>query len=141
MPVTAVWMFVAVRHVEQRVLDHLRAGGFDDLTLAQGRIAARLDDRGMRLTELAAAAQVTKQTAGFLVDQLERAGYVERRPDPTDARARLVVIAERGRRAQERAREVEQEVEAEWEAHLGADRMAALRASLLDLREITDPWA
>ena len=41
----------------------------------------------------------------------------------------------------QRAREVEQAVEAEWEAHLGADRMAALRESLLDLREITDPWA
>lgn len=141
MPATAVWMFVAVRHVEQRVIDHLRAGGFDDLTLAQARLAARLDDAGMRLTELAAAAQVTKQTAGFLVDQLERAGYVERRPDPTDARARLVVIAPRGRRAQQRAREVEEAVEAEWEAHLGADRMAGLRQSLLDLREITDPWA
>ena len=141
MPATAVWMFVAVRHVEQRVIDHLRAGGFDDLTLAQARLAARLDEAGMRLTELAAAAQVTKQTAGFLVDQLERAGYVERRPDPTDARARLVVIAPRGRRAQQRAREVEEAVEAEWEAHLGADRMAGLRQSLLDLREITDPWA
>ena len=138
---TAVWMFVACRHVEQRVLDHLRTGGFDDLTLAQGRIAARLREEGMRLTELAAAAQVTKQSAGFLVDQLERAGYVERRPDPTDARARLVVVAERGRHAQARAREVEEAVEAEWEAHLGADRMAALREALLDLRALTDPWA
>ena len=142
MPVsTAVWMFVACRHVEQRVLDHLRAGGFDDLSLAQGRIAARLRDQGLRLTELAAAAQVTKQSAGFLVDQLERAGYVERRPDPTDARARLVVLAERGRHAQARAREVEEVVEAEWETHLGADRMAALREALVDLRALTDPWA
>jgi len=140
-PMTPVWRFVAVRHVEQRGVDHLRSGGFDDLTLAQGRIAARLGEEGTRLTELAAAAQVTKQTAGFLVDQLERAGYVERRPDPTDARARLVVIAERGRRAQARAREMEQVVEAEWGAHLGADRMAALREAMLDLREITDPWA
>ena len=140
-PHPAVLMFVAVRHVEQRVLEHLWARGFDDITLAQGRIAARLGERGTRLTELAEAAQVTKQTAGYLVDQLERAGYVERRPDPTDARARLVVHRPRGRRAQREAREVERGVEAEWEAHLGADRMAGLRQSLLDLREITDPWA
>lgn len=138
---TGVWMFVAGRHLEQRVFEHLRDGGFADLTLAQGRIAARLGEQGIRLTELAAAAQVTKQTAGFLVDQLERAGYVRRQPDPTDARARLVCLAERGRRAQARAREAEQEVEAEWEAHLGADRLATLREALLDLREITDPWA
>ena len=140
-PPTALWMFVAGRHFEQRVVEHLRAGGFDDLTLAQSRIAARLNDDGMRLTDLAAAAQVTKQTAGFLVDRLERAGYVERRPDPTDARARLVCIAERGLRAQARAREVEAVIEAEWEAHLGPARMAELRSALLDLREITDPWA
>lgn len=138
---TGLLMFIAQRHVEMRVLDHLRERGFGDITLAQARIAARLDDDGMRLTELAAAAQVTKQTAAFLVGQLERAGYVERRPDPTDARARLICIAERGRAAQREARVVERKVEAEWTRHLGKERMAALRASLLDLRDITDPWA
>jgi DNA-binding MarR family transcriptional regulator len=138
---TGLLMFIAQRHLEARVVDHLRAHGFDDLTIAQARIAARLDDDGMRLTDLAAAAQVTKQTAAFLVGQLERAGYVVRRPDPTDARARLICIAERGRAAQRAARVVERRVEAEWTRHLGADRMAALRTSLLDLREITDPWA
>ena len=137
---TGVLMFIAQRHVEARVVEHLRAHGFD-ITIAQGRLAARLDDDGMRLTDLAAAAQVTKQTAAFLVGQLERAGYVVRRPDPTDARARLICIAERGRAAQQAARVVEHEVEAEWTRHLGVDRMAALRASLMDLREITDPWA
>lgn len=139
-PGTGVLMFVAVRHLETRVLDHLRASGFDDLTLAQARIAARVGEDGTRLTDLAAAAQVTKQTAGFLVDQLERAGYVERTPDPTDARARLVRIAARGARAQRSARELEAEVEGEWERRLGAARMRALRRSLADLRELTDPW-
>lgn len=140
-PPAAVWMFVASRHVEQRILAHLRGAGFGDLTLAQGRLAARIGEDGTRLTELAAAAQVTKQSAGFLVDQLERSGYVERRRDPSDARARLVVMADRGRRAQAAAREMERAVEAEWEEHLGAERMAALRTALLDLREITDPYA
>ena len=121
-------------------MEHLRSGGFDDLTLAQGRLAARIGEDGTRLTELAAAAQVTKQTASFLVEQLERAGYVERRPDPTDARARLVCLAERGRRAQARAREMERMVEAEWERHLGRARYRELRNALADLREITDPW-
>jgi DNA-binding MarR family transcriptional regulator len=133
-------MFVSVRHVEERVMEHLRSGGFADLTLAQARIAARLGERGTRLTDLAAAAQVTKQSAGFLVDQLERAGYVERRPDPSDARARLVVLAGRGVAAQARAREMEATVEAEWEARLGSERMAGLRQALAELRELTDPW-
>lgn len=137
---TAVLMYIAQRHAEARVLEHLREHGFDDITVAQGRIAARLGPEGMRLTDLAAAAQVTKQTASFLVGQLEGAGYVERRPDPSDARARLICVAERGERAQEQARSVEQRIEAEWERHLGARRMRELRRALTDLRSITDPW-
>ena len=138
---TALLMFIAHRHAEARILAHLHDHGFDDLTVAQARIAARIGEHGTRLTDLAEQAQVTKQTAGFLVDQLERAGYVRRVPDPTDARARLVTIDARGRRAQRRAREMEQVVETEWEQRLGARRMAALRAALTDLREITDPYA
>jgi DNA-binding MarR family transcriptional regulator len=137
---TAVLMFIAQRHAETRILEHLRTHGFEDLTLAQARTAARINLDGIRLTDLAESAQVTKQTAGFLVDQLERAGYVERRPDPTDARARLVFPAARGLAAQATAREMEQQIEAEWERHLGRARMRALRAALTDLREITDPF-
>jgi DNA-binding MarR family transcriptional regulator len=138
---TAVLMFVAHRHAERRILDFLAASGFDDITLAQARVAARVGEGGVRVTELAEQSQVTKQTAGFLVDQLERAGYVERVPDPTDARARLVRLAPRGRAAQERARVMERTIEAEWERHLGRSRMRALRAALTDLRTITDPYA
>jgi DNA-binding MarR family transcriptional regulator len=97
-----------------------------------GADAGRINDSGSRLSELADAAQVTKQTAGYLVDQLESAGYVERTPDPTDARARLV-------RLTDRARAVAQ-VEAEWTAHLGKRRMDQLRDILTRLREITDPY-
>src|SRR4051794_41809935 len=74
----------------------------------------RIGPDGTRLTELAASAQVTKQTAGALVDQLERGGYVRRTPDPTDARARLVRIAERGAAAKPVADGVVADVEAEW---------------------------
>jgi hypothetical protein len=44
-------------------------------------------------------AEITKQSAGFLVDQLESGGYVDRVPDPADGRARLVRVAERGARS------------------------------------------
>lgn len=138
---TGLLMFIAQRHVEMRVLEHLRERGYDDITVAQGRLAARLSDDGMRLTDLAAAAQVTKQTAAFLVGQLERAGYVERVPDPSDARARLIRIAPRGLAAQREARTVEREISREWEQHLGVARMSALQEALTALREITDPWA
>ncbi len=139
-PSLGVLMFIAYRSLETRVLSALADAGFDDITLAQARVFQRIGADGTRLTDLAEQAQVTKQTAGFLVDQLERAGYVERRPDPTDARARLVCIAPRGARAVEVAGAVVAEVEAEWTAHLGAREMARLRRTLTRLREITDPY-
>ena len=136
----ALLCFYPARAMEARVLAALADAGHDDLTPAQGRIAARIGRDGTRLTDLAAQALVTKQTAGHLVDQLARAGYVERLPDPTDARARLVCMAERGRAVVALARRVEAEVEAEWAAHLGEEATAQLRAALTRLREVTDPY-
>src|SRR4051794_16931374 len=127
--------------MEARVHEVLLAQGFDDITLAQARVAQRISERGNRVTDLAEQARVTKQTASHLVEQLERAGYVERVPDPTDARARLVRMAARGRAAVSAAREVEQVMEAEWTAHLGRRRTRELREALELLREITDPYA
>jgi DNA-binding MarR family transcriptional regulator len=132
--------FIAARAMEARVLDALAAAGFDDVTLAQGRLVARIGPKGTRVTNLAEQARVTKQTAGFLVNQLERAGYVRRVPDPADARARLVQIAPRGEAAIAVARVVEAEVEAEWTRHLGKHAANQLRRALTRLREITDPY-
>ncbi|WP_238412173.1 MarR family winged helix-turn-helix transcriptional regulator [Saccharothrix deserti] len=132
-------LYLPYRELENRVFAALAEAGFDDVTPAQARVFQRIGRNGSRLTELAEAARITKQTAGFLVDQLERAGYVERTPDPTDARARLVRIAERGLRAIPVGLAAIAEVEREWTAHLGQRRMAALRDALTRLREITDP--
>jgi DNA-binding MarR family transcriptional regulator len=133
--------FIAYRAMEVEVMKAVAEAGFDDLTVAQGRLAARIGPEGTRLTELAEQAQVTKQTAGFLVDQLERAGYVTRTPDPADARARLVRMAPRGEAVVAVARQAEARVEAEWTRHLGRRGTAQLRAALTSLREITDPYA
>ncbi|MEV0679275.1 MarR family transcriptional regulator [Actinosynnema sp. NPDC050436] len=134
----ALLLHIPYRELENRVFAALAAAGFDDITTAQARILQRVGPNGSRLAELAEAAQVTRQTAGFLVDQLERGGYVERTPDPTDARARLVRVARRGLTAMPVAAAVITDVEAEWTAHLGQRRMAALRDGLTRLREITD---
>jgi DNA-binding MarR family transcriptional regulator len=133
-------LFIPYRAMEARIFQSLAAAGFDDFTPAQARVMQRIGPDGTRLTELAEAAQVTKQTASFLVDQLERTGYVRRTPDPSDARARLVRMAERGLAARPHAEAVVAEVEREWQAHLGALRWGQLRDALTLLREITDPY-
>lgn len=139
-PNVGLLLFIPYRAMESRVFAALASAGFDDFTPAQARVMQRIGPDGTRLTELAEAAQVTKQTASFLVDQLERAGYVARTQDPSDARARLVRIADRGRAAQPVAAAAVAEVEAQWRAHLGVREWELLRGALGRLREITDPY-
>jgi len=138
---TGLLLYIPYRWLENRVVEALRAAGYHEITTAQMKIVQRIGPGGTRLTELAEQAQVTKQTAGFLVDQLEKAGWVERVPDPTDKRARLVRISGRGEEALPVAAAAVAEVEAEWAAHLGKRQMAQLRQILGKLREITDPYA
>jgi DNA-binding MarR family transcriptional regulator len=139
-PNTATLFFIAHRAAEMRVASALRAAGFDDLTMAQCRLVQRLNPGGMRLTDLAEQAQVTKQTAGALIDELERGGYVVRNPDPADARARLVTLSRLGERLCAAAAAEVAAVEAEWRAHVGPESYGRLRETLLSLREITDPY-
>jgi DNA-binding MarR family transcriptional regulator len=133
-------MSIAHRAAETRILATLHAAGFDDLTLAQCRIGQRLSPDGIRITDLAEQASVTKQTASALVDELERSGYVVRKQDPADARARLVTLSARGRRLCAAAAAELARVEAEWRDHIGAEAFAALNDALVALREITDPY-
>ena len=133
-------LFVANRALEQRAFDAVVAAGITDITLAQARVAARISSHGSRVSDLAEQARVTKQSAAFLVEQLETAGYVERVPDPTDGRARLVRLTTRaGRLARAADAEVQRVLE-EWADHVGEERLRQMHETLRDLREITDPW-
>jgi DNA-binding MarR family transcriptional regulator len=136
-----VALFIPYRYMEDRIFRAIQDAGFDDWTLAQVRVFQRLAPDGSRLTELADQAQMSKQSAGVLVDQLERLGYARRVPDSTDGRARLIVIEERGRRAAEVARATSTEILAEWTAFLGTRNFTLLHQILDQLREITDLYA
>jgi len=136
-----VALFIPYRYMEDRIFRAVQDAGFDDWTLAQVRVFQRLGPDGSRLTDLADQAQMSKQSAGVLVDQLERLGYVRRVPDPTDGRARLIVIEERGRRAAEVAMATSTAILAEWKAFLGTRNFTLLHQILDQLREITDPYA
>jgi DNA-binding MarR family transcriptional regulator len=64
---------------------------------AHSAVFAQIAPGGSRLTTLARGANMTPQAMGELVDELEQLGYVERRPDPTDRRAKLITLTPRGR--------------------------------------------
>jgi DNA-binding MarR family transcriptional regulator len=135
-----VALFIPYRYMEDRIFRALQDAGFDDWTLVQCRVFQRIAPDGSRLTDLADQAQMTKQSAGVLVDQLERLGYVRRVPDPADGRARLIVIEPRGRRAAELAIATSAEILSEWKAYLGTRNFTLLHQILDQLREITDPY-
>jgi DNA-binding MarR family transcriptional regulator len=134
-------LFIPYRYTEDRMFRALQDAGFDDWTLAQCRVFQRVAPEGSRLTDLADQAQMTKQSVSVMVDQLERLGYVRRVPDPTDGRARLIVIEQRGRQAVDVAMATLDEILAEWKTYLGTRNFTLLHQILDQLREITDPYA
>jgi len=82
--------------LQAELFERLAEEGHPDLHPRHGPILAFLDEDGVRATELARLSGRHKQIVGRLVDELEDLGYVERRPDPQDRRAKLVVPTERG---------------------------------------------
>ena len=131
-------LYIPYRALEDRVFEAVVAAGFTDITMAQSRVFQRISSSGSRLTELADLAKVTKQTASALVASLEEGGYVERVPDPSDARARLIRVARRGAAATAVARAEIERIEAEWRHELGPARYDRLARDLEVLRRLTD---
>jgi DNA-binding MarR family transcriptional regulator len=136
-----VLLFIPYRYMENRILQAIKDAGYDDLTLAQARVFQRIAPGGSRLTDLAEQAQMTKQSAAGLIDELERMRYVRKVPDPNDRRARLIQIDRRGRAAAKAAQAAHDEIQAQWRAHIGVRRFRDLRDTLERLRTITDPYA
>jgi len=124
--------------VVSRIHRGLVARGFDDFHPAHLAVFQNMDAEGSRTTHLAAKAQITKQSMGYLVDHLEAHGYVRREPDPLDGRAKLVRMTERGWQVMDAAFAIVDELEAEWAAQLGEERFHELRKGLGELFEIVE---
>lgn len=120
----------ARRRVYANVLDRFHREGFPDLRGAHGSVFVFLPEAGARLTDLARRARITKQSMGELVRELEDLGYVERRVDPGDGRARIITFTERGRRANEIGIAEILATEAQWAGDVGSKRVRALRETL-----------
>lgn len=82
--------------LQAELFEGLAEAGYVDLHPRHGAVLAYLDEDGVRASELARLTGRHKQIVGRLVDELEELGYVERRPDPADRRAKLVVPTRRG---------------------------------------------
>jgi DNA-binding MarR family transcriptional regulator len=127
----AFGLLAASRALIDGVSAGVKARGFADVRPAHGFAFARLSAGGATITQLAEHLDVTRQAAAQLVDELVAKGYVERRPHPQDARARLIVLTEEGWACTRAAEAAITDTLRPWEAVLGPDRLLALRTDLL----------
>ena len=121
------------REINDAVQAALDAGGFGDIRRAHGIVFEVLDAAGSRVTDMAQRARMTKQSMGELVSYLEGRGYLRRKTDPSDRRAKLVVLTRRGAQAVAVARVGLGELESAWERSLGERRARMLRSALSQL--------
>ena len=131
-----VLLLSAARALVDGVDAGVRARGFADLRPAHGFAFVRLAGDGATVGQLAEHLDVTKQAASQMVEELVTKGYVERRPHPDDARARLIVLTPKGWACTRAADEAATELLRPWADALGPQRLAALRA---DLSRIATP--
>src|SRR5260370_6054170 len=126
----------ASQHWNELLAEAFRLQGHGDVRPSYGSVLVPLcDTAGLRMSELAARSRLAKQTMTTMVRLVERAGLVQRRPDPDDARATRVELTARGRRFRPVAVRELAKLDQRIAARLGEPRTADLRASLTQLIE------
>jgi DNA-binding MarR family transcriptional regulator len=132
-PMIGLLLRLVYQHYAQNIDAALRDAGFDDIRPAAANVFPFVPPEGITVSRLAELARVRKQSMAQAVDQLERTGYVERRPNPRDHRSRLVFLTERGTSVPPVTHAAAERVEERWAQLTSPAEFEALRASLLRL--------
>jgi DNA-binding MarR family transcriptional regulator len=125
-------MFNGARRFEERIHTTVKDAGFSEIRFVHLTLTRNMNAGGTRLTTLASRAGMTKQAMGQLVDECEALGIIERRPDPSDRRARIIAFTQRGRKLLEVLHQGIARAEAEMEAAVGKRALAVVRDALRD---------
>jgi DNA-binding MarR family transcriptional regulator len=129
-PLIGLLLRLLNQHWAEEVDAALRAAGFDDIRPPHANVFPFVPPEGIQVSELAKRARVRKQTMAEAVDELERAGYIERRPDPKDRRGQLVLLTKRGKAVPPVAIAAGLRVEEHWAELTSRQQVEALRGSL-----------
>jgi DNA-binding MarR family transcriptional regulator len=129
-PLIGLLLRLVYQSYAQEIDAALREGGFDDVRPAAANVFPFVPPEGITVSELADHARVRKQTMAQAVDQLERTGYVERRPNPSDRRSRLVFLTDRGASVPPVTHAAAARVEERWAKLTSPEELEALRAAL-----------
>jgi DNA-binding MarR family transcriptional regulator len=120
----------------RRVYGALAESGFPDIRPAHGVVFRFILPGGSRASDMAERAHMTKQSMAYLVDYLAERGYVTFVPDPSDGRAKLVRLTDRGEAALERLLAISRDTEAEVARLLGEGDLTHLRGLLARLHQL-----
>lgn len=122
------------------LVESFAAAGYPEIQPAYHPVFECIDEDGTRLTDLAARADMTHQSMSEIVAALERLGYVERRPDPADRRARLVRLTPEGRTLRRVGTAMIRQIERRWQARWQAAGVDAdVRIAFLSVLESLAP--
>ena len=132
-PLIGLLLRLVYQSYSQEIEAALREAGFDDVRPTAGNVFPFVPPEGITVSALAERARVRKQTMTQAVEQLERAGYVERRPNPRDRRSRLVFLTERGASVPPVTHAAAEGVEGRWAELTSPEELEALRGSLMRL--------
>ena len=122
--------------VSKRLYADLGAQGgfaFPELRGSHRRLLQMIPPEGIRITDLARRADMTKQALGEFMDWLEQAGFVASGRAPADGRVRLITRTEQGDAAAIEAQRAIDAVERGWRREIGAARYDAMKQVLRQL--------
>ncbi|WP_185446676.1 MarR family winged helix-turn-helix transcriptional regulator [Kribbella qitaiheensis] len=141
-PDFGILLLLADQEFVRELRASLAAQGFDEQGRSDGFVLRSVGANPMTISALAERLEISKQGAGQIVDDMESRGYVERHPDPTDGRARLIHLSERGQAALAAARKFHQTYERHLRKEHGDAAIDAVRAVLTSMAgepQTTDP--
>jgi DNA-binding MarR family transcriptional regulator len=126
------------RQMTVETVTRMQARGIAGMQPGYVRLLGNLDTEGTRIGGLARKMGTTRQAVAQLAAEIEKAGFVERKPDPDDGRGVIVRFTKKGRAALQTAVEVMTGIEAEYAGLIGVDGLAQLKSLMGGILDSTD---
>ena len=132
-PNIGMLLSLAFRAFVVQLHERLAAAGYPDIRPSHTHVFQWIGGEGSRVADMAERAQLTKQAMAQLVEDLEARGYVERLPDPSDRRAKIVRLTDAGWAVVRVGNPAIQEIESSWTQVMGEQATSVLRGALQQL--------
>lgn len=123
-------LILVFREFELELLAALHSAGYTDLTQSDLNMLRFINPAGSRAVDVARLAGITKQGAGKALADLAQRGYITRRDDRDDARAKVIVLTRKGRRLIGRAIDDIRRIERRYAGLVGARRLQDMKRLL-----------